>query len=65
MDRREERIASEAEALWREVFGRAPDVAVGGSAMLDAIMRNLETKRYERLNRPHLRDSQLVFPRRP
>lgn len=65
MDGREERIAREADALWREVFGRAPEIAADGSAMLDEILRNLDAERYERLNRPHLRDAQLVFPRRP
>lgn len=63
MDGRDERIAREAEALWREVFGRPPDVHADGSAMLDIIMRNIEPKTYERLNRPHLRDAGLVFPR--
>lgn len=65
MDRREDRIAREAEALWREVFGRAPEIAADGAGLLDAIMRNLEVKDYERLNRPHLREAQVVFPRRP
>ncbi|MDD3838448.1 MAG: hypothetical protein WCY15_12920 [Phenylobacterium sp.] len=64
MDGRKERIAREAAALWREVFGQTPDPAADGSDLLDALMQRLEPKHYERLNRPHLRDAELVFPRR-
>lgn len=63
MDGREDRIAREAEALWREVFGEPPSLRADGATLLDIIMRSTEPKSYERLNRPSLRDSGLVFPR--
>lgn len=63
MDGRDQRIAHEAEALWREMFGRSPEVDADGSTLLDLLVRNCEAKPYERLNRPHLRDPELVFPR--
>lgn len=63
MDGREDLIAREAEALWREVFGEPPSVKADGSTMLDIIMRSTEPRSYERLNRPHLREGALVFPR--
>ncbi|HEX2558793.1 hypothetical protein [Phenylobacterium sp.] len=64
MDGREEQIAREAEALWREVFGEPPAVQADGATLLDIIMRSTEPKSYERLNRPYLRDAGLVFPKR-
>ena len=64
MDGRDERIAYEARALWREVFGEPPARDLDGATLLDGIMHASEPKTYERLNRPHLRDSGLVFPRR-
>lgn len=64
MDGRDQRIAREAEALWREVFGRAPEIDADGRTLLDLLVRNCEPKSYERLNRPYLRDAELVFPRR-
>ncbi|HEY9216563.1 MAG TPA: hypothetical protein VIO94_00830 [Phenylobacterium sp.] len=65
MDGRDERIAQEAEALWREVFGEPPAIKADGVTMLDIIMRNAEPAPYERLNRPHLCDSGLYWPKQP
>lgn len=64
MDGREERITQEAKELWREMFGEPPAADADGSTLLDIIMRSSEPKSYERLNRPHLRDAGLVFPKR-
>ena len=64
MNERETRITQEAEALWREVFGQPPPCRADGAAMLDAILGGLEVPGYDRLNRPHLRDASLTFPRR-
>ena len=65
MDGRGERITRETEALWRAVFDRPPEPGTDSSAMLEMIMSRSEVPTYQRLNRPHLRDAGLVFPKQP
>jgi hypothetical protein len=63
MDGRDERITREAEALWREVFGEPPAIKADGSTLLDIICRSPPPARYERLQRPQLRDAGLYWPK--
>ena len=56
-------IYEEAAALWRELFGEPPPNRVDGAAMLDAIMKSLPERPYQRLASPHLRPSQINGPR--
>jgi hypothetical protein len=60
---REDRIFEEASALWRELFGEPPPVRADGAMMLDAILKGLPERGYERLASPHLRPSQIRGPR--
>ena len=62
---RDTRIYEEAAALWREVYGDPPPDRADGASLLDAIMRSLPVKDYERLASPHLRPSQISGPRGP
>lgn len=64
MSRQDDRIYEEAAALWRELFGEPPPIRGDGRAMLDAIMKSLPDKRYDRLISPYLRPSQIKGPRR-
>lgn len=59
---RDARIAAEAAALWRELYGEAPP-AVDGGSMLDMICARLPEADYNRLRTPHLRPSNIAFPR--
>ena len=63
MDGREAQITREAEALWREIFGEPPPIKADGSTMLDIICRSVQPAPYERLNRPHLKDAGLHWPK--
>jgi hypothetical protein len=65
MDGREQRITEEAVALWRELFGEPPPIQADGSMMLDAIMKSLPDKSYDRLRSPHLRASTIAGPGAP
>jgi hypothetical protein len=62
MKSRDERIAEEAAALWRELFGAAPPPADGPS-MLKVITGRLPDVRYDRLRSPFLRPSMIARPR--
>lgn len=63
MDHREQKITEEAAALWRELYGEPPPIRADGSAMLDAIMKSLPEKSYDRLRSPHLRPTAISGPR--
>lgn len=65
MDGREQRITEEVTALWRELFGEPPPIQADGSMMLDAIMKGLPEKSYDRLRSPHLRASNISGPGAP
>jgi len=54
---RDERVQAEATALWRELFGEPPPIRADGAMMLDAIMKSLPEKSYDRLASPYLRPS--------
>ena len=63
MSTRDERIAEEAAALWREVFGGAPPPGADGAAMLGVITGALPDLSYDRLRSPYLRPSLISGPR--
>ena len=60
---RDAKIVREASALWRELYGDAPPADLDAGSMLDAITRGLPDVGYERLRTPHLRPSNIAFPR--
>ncbi|HEY0647000.1 hypothetical protein [Phenylobacterium sp.] len=63
MPGRDERIYDEAAALWRQLYGEPPPAAADGSVILDLILDHLPGAEYERLATPHLRRSNITFPR--
>ena len=63
MTSRDERIAEEAAALWRELFGGSPPPMADGASMLGAITGKLPDLRYERMRSPFLRPSLITLPR--
>lgn len=63
MKSRDERIAEEAAALWREVFGAPPPPGADGAAMLKIITGKLPNLRYDRMRSPFLRPSMITRPR--
>ena len=65
MNGREQRIQEEVGALWRELFGEPPPVEADGAMMLDAIMRSLPEKPYDRLRSPYLRPTCITGPTTP
>jgi hypothetical protein len=64
MTTRDEKVADEAAALWREVFGVAPPAKADGPAVLADITRRLPELRYDRIRSPYLRPSLITYPRR-
>jgi hypothetical protein len=65
MENRDQRIYQEAAALWREVFGNAPPVRVGGPKLLEIITTNVSEVSYDRLRSPYLRPSTIAGPGQP
>jgi len=63
MKSRDERIAEEAAALWRELFDGQPPPAADGAAVLESITGKLPNLRYDRLRSPFLRPSLITRPR--
>lgn len=63
MPGRDEKIYSEAAALWRQLYGEPPPAAADGKVILDLILGHLPDAGYERLVTPHLRRSNITFPR--
>jgi hypothetical protein len=63
MKTRDERIAEEAAALWRELFGAAPPAGTDGAALLKAITGKLPDMRCDRMRSPFLRASLITSPR--
>ena len=59
---REDHIYDEVSALWRELYGEPPPVRADGATLLDAIMRSLPERGYDRLASPYLRPSQIRGP---
>jgi hypothetical protein len=64
MDGREDKIYEEAAALWRALHAEPPPTEADGAMMLDLLLGGLAEAPYERLATPHLRPSEITFPRR-
>ena len=60
---RDERIKTEIAALWREVFGEPPPPKADGEYMLEIITGALPDIGYDRIRSPHLRPSQITWPK--
>jgi hypothetical protein len=63
MPGRDKKIYEEAAALWRQLYGEPPPAVADGKVILDLILDDLPATEYERLSTPHLRRSNIVFPR--
>ena len=59
---REDRIYEEAAALWRQLFDEPPPRAAGAE-ILGMIVGGLSDADYNRLQTPHLRPSNITFPK--
>lgn len=60
---REDRIYREAAALWRQLYGEPPPKGVPGAEILGMIVGGLPDPNYQRLATPHLRASNITFPK--
>ncbi len=63
MTSRDERIAEEAAALWRELFGDAPPPDADGADLLELLTGSLPDLSYDRMRSPYLRPSMITGPR--
>jgi len=63
MKTRDDKIAEEAAALWRELFGAAPPEDADGASLLKVITGKLPDLRYDRMRSPFLRPSLITRPR--
>ena len=59
---RDEKVAAEAAALWREVFGGKPPPK-DASSMLEVLTAALPDVRYDRIRSPFLRPALISRPR--
>lgn len=60
---RNDRIYEEAAALWRQLRGEAPPAEADGSTLLDMIVQAAPAADYGRLSTPHLRPTNITFPK--
>jgi hypothetical protein len=63
MPGRDDRIYEEAAALWRQLYGESPPAAADGAVILDLILNGQPATGYDRLATPHLRRSNITFPK--
>ena len=63
MPGREDKIYEEAAALWRQLYGEPPPAVADGAVILDMILNNEPPGGYDQLATPHLRRSNITFPR--
>jgi len=63
MPGRDDKIYEEAAALWRQLYGEPPPAAADGAVILDLILHDQPATGYERLATPHLRRSNITFPK--
>lgn len=60
---RDDRVYEEAVALWRQLFRDPPPPEAGGSEILGMIVGGLADADYNRIQNPHLRPSNITFPK--
>lgn len=63
MTGRDQKIYEEAAALWRSLYGEPPPREADGSMILNLILCDLPESDYARLATPHLRATNITFPR--
>lgn len=61
--RREDRIYQEAAALWRQLYGEPPPQEAAGVEILGMIVGDLPDSEYSRIQTPHLRPTNITFPK--
>lgn len=60
---RGDKIYEEAAELWRQLYSEPPPREADGTTILDMIMGKLPDASYGRLISPHLRPTNIVFPK--
>lgn len=60
---RDQKIYEEAAALWRSLYGEPPPREADGAMILDMILGEMDDASYARLATPHLRPSNICFPK--
>jgi hypothetical protein len=63
MPGRDDKIYEEAAALWRQLHGESPPPEADGSDILCLIVGGLPDADYDRMATPHLRRTQIIFPK--
>lgn len=63
MPGRDDKIYEEAAALWRQLYGEPPPAVADGTVILDLILSDQPPTEYDRLATPHLRRSNITFPK--
>ena len=63
MPGRDDKIYEEAAALWRQLYGEPPPAVADGAVILDLILNDQPASDYDRLATPHLRRSNITFPK--
>jgi hypothetical protein len=63
MPGRDDKIYEEAAALWRQLYGEPPPQVSDGAVILDLILNDQAPGEYDRLATPHLRRSNITFPK--
>lgn len=63
MPGRDDKIYEEAAALWRQLYGEPPPATADGATILDFILGDLPATEYDRLATPHLRRTNITFPK--
>jgi hypothetical protein len=60
---RDQKIATEAAALWRVLYGEPPPIMTDGATMLDIALQSLPEQGYDRMRAEQLRAANITFPR--
>ena len=63
MPGRDDKIYEEAAALWRVLYDEPPPAVADGKIILDLIFDSQSPTDYDRLATPHLRRTNITFPK--
>ena len=63
MTGRDHRIQAEAAALWRQIHSGPPPDGADGLKLLELMFDDQPAASYERVASPHLRSSNIAFPK--
>ena len=64
MTGRDDKIQAEVAALWRQIHSEPPPDGADGLKLLELMFDDLPVASYERVASPHLRSSNIAFPKR-